>query len=314
MARPTKLLTEDNLLKIKNDSFIGMIDINYIQKEYNFSKKTAERAIKKLKLIHTDQYIIDMIKEYLNGSSAQELAKKYNTSDVNINAILRRRGIERRGVQYISNTHYFDNIDTEDKAYYLGFIYADGCLSKNELKISIKSCDIDILEKLKRYMNSSHNIFIKISTNSFNNKQTEIAILGIAHKNIKNALNKHGVISNKTFKIQWPSTIENQNLYKHFIRGYMDGDGSFTKDKNNRYSIQFCGTIEFLESLKLFLEENLDINCNKNLYKRWPERNTNIRQLTISGKNNVKTVLSWLYKDSCVYLDRKYNKYLNLIN
>ncbi len=303
MARLAKLITEDNLQKIKNDSFLGMIDTNYIQAEYSFSKKTSERAIKKLSLIHTSQYIIDIIKKYLNGFTAQELAKKYNTSDVNINAILRRRNIERRGTSYIADYHYFDNIDTEDRAYFLGFIYADGCFHKNSLKISIHKKDVDILEKLKIYMKSNHNIYIS-------NKENTSTIC-ITNRNWKTRLEKHGIVPNKTFKIQFPKL--SKELYRHFIRGYIDGDGSFTCDKNKRYSIQICGTIDFLESLKEFFEENLDIKCNNKLYNRWPGRDTNIRSLVISGKYNVLTVLVWLYKDSIIYLDRKYDKYLNLI-
>ena len=156
-----KLLTDENLNNILNDSYDGMIDQTIIMYKYNFSQKTAERALKKLGLYHTYAKNINQIKDFKSGMTSQEIAKKYNTSDVNINAILRRRDIERRGTSYVSDTHYFDIIDTEDKAYFLGFIYADGCLFRNELKINIHKQDIDILEKLKLFMNSNSKIHFR---------------------------------------------------------------------------------------------------------------------------------------------------------
>jgi len=300
MARPAKLLTEDNLLKIKNDSFIGMIDTNYIQKEYSFSKKTAERAIKKLNLIHTDQYIINMIKEYLDGSTAQELAKKYNTSDVNINAILRRRNIERRGTSYIANYHYFDIIDTEDKAYFLGFIWADGCIrqvTKNsyQLEIGLKDTDIEVLHLFNKYMESSFPIaFYKQQHKNHNGCK-----LQITSTKIFNDLHKYGIVPNKTNSTNIPKNIPSC-LMHHFIRGFFDGDGCIGVTDTGYPSILFATSKEMCEWLqKIFNFGNITKKTNSDICYSYD----------IHGREKCKIIFDFLYKDSSIYLKRKRNKF-----
>ena len=53
--------------------------------------------------------------------------------------------------------HSFDVIDTEEKAYWLGFLYADGNVSntKNEVGITLQSSDIKHLYKFKTFLKSS---------------------------------------------------------------------------------------------------------------------------------------------------------------
>lgn len=326
-----KLLTEEILNNILNDSFMGMIDQLFVINKYNFSQKTAERAMRKLNLINTYDHNINQIKDFISGMTSKEVAEKYNTSRENINAILKRRNIERRGTTYVYNTHFFDVIDTEEKAYFLGFIYADGCVFRNELKISINKRDIDILKKLKVCMQSNSKIHYKtnITDSGF---ISDIATINMSHKNLKNSLLSHGVVENKTFKIMFPYNSIPDSLLKHFIRGYFDGDGciSFytvnelirTKkiDKNSKrysnnakkYSISITGTINFLESLRKIFQDKCNQPVSAKLTDRFPERGTNIRTLSITGRIQVLTILDWLYCDSNIHLDRKYNKYLNL--
>lgn len=323
-----KLLTSENLNNILNDSYNGMIDQKFIRRKYNFSQKTAERAMKKLNLYHTEQHIIDMLKDIENGMSSTQAAIKYNMTRENVNARLRIRNIERRGTTYIANFHYFDNIDTEDKAYFLGFIYADGCVYRNTLRISINKRDENLLLKFKNYIKSNHPIHYIKTYSKLTNIYSDMVNLEITNKVLKPALQNYGVISNKTFIIKFPENLD-KSLYKDFIRGYLDGDGCIcfyinkrkfyrkrTNDygisNNKKYSIQFVGTIDFLESLRKIFQKELNLSVSSKLQNRWPERNTNIRSFNITGRFQVLTILDWLYKDSKVYLDRKYEKYLNL--
>lgn len=130
---------------------------------------------------------------------------------------------------YKINDSFFDEIDCEEKAYILGFMYADGCneINPEKCKYSISMSqlhqDIDILEKINQAMNSNYPIQIRLQKE--NRKQK--CVLSISSKKLSNALCKLGCSKAKTFLIRFPKENQyfNENLMHHFIRGYFDGDG-----------------------------------------------------------------------------------------
>lgn len=314
MARPSII---KNLKLVKDMAYLNMIDKYEIMKHFNVSMKTSERIIKKLNLIHSSSQTISIIKEYLNGTSTKELSKKYSMSTNNIVNLLKYRNIKRRQSKYFADFNYFNKIDSEDKAYFLGFIYADGNLYRNTLKISINERDKDILHKFKTYINATHPIISSITKNDNFNNQSKMVRIEITAKELREDLIKWGCYENKTFKIKFPENLS-KNLYKHFIRGYMDGDGSFScyelsskskRSGDKKYSISICGTINFLESIRSIFQNELQLPITAKLKNRFPERNTNIRTLDITGKRQVLTILDWLYNDSIIFLNRKKEKY-----
>lgn len=306
--------------EILGNSPFKMHDKRAIMKKYNCSMKTAERAMKKLGLIHTSPENIECILRYQNGEKVSDLKKEYNMSQANLNALMRYRNIPQRGTQHFCNFRYFENIDTEDKAYFLGFIYADGNLYRNSMKITIRDYDIDVLEKLKKYMNSNHPIYKKPLSDWSGKevlKKDGIVELIISQKKIREDLNKHGVFPNKTHTLEsLPSTVSDK-LIKHFIRGYIDGDGSFGRYVHNdgyeRSSVNIVGTKKFLIELSHKVSQLTGINFNTTLYDRYPERETNTRALTMTGNEKVLDFLNWVYDSSTVYMNRKHDVYLNMI-
>ena len=315
-----KLLKDDEYKKILEHSYNGEIDINWIINNLNISKSTAYRTMQELNLTHASESTINIIKEYINGSSTEELSKKYNCTTVNIRNLLKRRNIKIRKSRYFANFRYFNKIDTEFKAYILGFIYADGNLFNNTLKIAISEKDKEILEKFKEDIKCNNPIlFIK---SNLKNRQDQVS-LSITDVDLRNDLIDKGVIENKTFKIVFPSYNKvPKKLIHHFIRGYFDGDGCICVYKvkfirnnhkyiNTKCCINIVGTEQFLTELKKILENN-NIKCNSKLYKRHKERFNNIRTLVISGKQNCKSFYKFAYKDSNVFLSRKYERFKNI--
>lgn len=311
MARPS-LLTDNQLKMIQKNAYLGMLDKHWVAKELNVSERTAERTIKKLNCYHTKQNVIEMIRKYQEGESYQSIIKEYNISQANFHALLRKRGIKARHSQYIADFNYFDDINTEAKAYFLGFIYADGCLYRNTLKISISKVDVDILQKLTEEMKANHPI-----REIADGTQVEIQI---SQDVLKDALNKHGVVPAKTHKLECiPSTIPSE-LTRHFIRGYFDGDGSFScyelksgqRIGDHKYSFGIVGTESFLEDVRQYVQSQAGIKLSGKLQQRW-DRNNNTRSLVGSGKQQTLTFVDWLYKDANMYLDRKYQKYRQLL-
>lgn len=212
--------------------------------------------------------------------------------------------------KYTISQNFFEKIDTQEKAYILGFISADGCVHKTSLIINISNNDIEILEKIKENIGSTHPIKISAERKSILNgkiiKSGKMAALRIVNKKISIDLFNLGIVPKKSLTLKFPTNDQvPNNLIRHFIRGYFDGDGSVFKSKKcNCLRIRFCGTYDFLLSIKGFLENNL-IKSNK------ITKNHNIFEFGIGGKKNINKFYNFLYKDSTIFLQRKKNIFKN---
>jgi len=224
---------------------------------------------------------------------------------------------------YTLNEHYFDIIDSEDKAYFLGLLYADGYnnTKRHQVFIGLIESDKKILEIFCKFLKTNKPLrIIKCK-----NKQT-LNRLCIENTYLSKYLESIGLIHNKSFDLLFPKWLK-LSLYSHFIRGYFDGDGCITfgssirknKDgtqrvKNNGipYKKHFCGTIsiassnEFCDTLKFYIENNFSIHCGIN-------RKNKVSVLVIRGNKQIFKIMNWLYTGSTIYLERKYNKYLEYI-
>ena len=298
---------------VLENSFNGMIDKMDVVKHLNVSVKTSERILSRNNILHTNSSNIEKLQLYISGVPTSEIADKFSVSEVSINALAKRKGIVRP-IGFLNKIPFdycfFDNIDSEEKAYILGFLYADGHVSDKEIKISIKDIDIDILEKIKISLNGDFNIRKNFISNSFGN--CKIVTISFSNSHTINSLRNIGVSKNKTVECRFPDI--KKPFLKDFIRGYMDGDGSFSRYTSNdgytKYSVSFQGTHEFLEGLKESIISN-NFFVNQNFSKRFDTENC-CYSLSMSGKNNVMDFLDWLYSDSKIYLNRKFNKFLSL--
>ena len=219
-----------------------------------------------------------------------------------------RSNIEK-STKYRYDKHTFDNIDNEYKAYWLGFLYADGyILSKRKhsskkmgLALSIK--DEKHMRKFKNFMNTDAPI--KIYENyTFNKKYCRLLFTG---DYICNTLIDKGMLEHKSLILLFPSIHQvPEEFIRHFLRGYFDGDGSIVKrskkESSKAYTISLLGTKEFLSHI--IKKYNLKCKLEK---KKGVE--TNNYYIRIHSINEVEKVLDYIYKDSNIYLDRKYNIY-----
>lgn len=209
-----------------------------------------------------------------------------------------------RNKKYSFDDSYFSIIDTEEKAYWLGFIYADGCNTGRQLVIKIKSSDKLHLNKFQKSIKSNHKIRDEKIEYKYKqeNKIKYASSLIISGKIICDQLQSLGVTKNKTKTIQYPKL--SNNLQKHFIRGYFDGDGWITKIKNKsnkRWAI-FGASNNFMISMKNILEKQLQLPVSM-----WKHSKPNKKGITISMMRNdhINKLYHYLYDDSSIYLDRK---------
>ena len=298
---------------IKQNAYKKYIDKKIIQEEFNCSEKTSERILKSINYNHMKQSSINMMKDIEIGIPSPELIIKYDCTLVNLNSFIKRHKITKvydYRLNNYSDINYFNKINTSKKAYILGFIAADGCVTNKEIKISLHSKDTEILEKFIFEIGLKNKEVKHYSVkNSFNQRLTPISTLSFGVKEMITDLQNLGFDNRKTVSLKFPD-IEEQ-YYLDFIRGYCDGDGSFTRDKNNKYTFSLEGTELFLNFIKEYLSLTYNVKFNTKLYKRYDTENC-CYTLKASGKNNVIKILDLLYKNSNLYLERKYNKYLNI--
>lgn len=191
-------------------------------------------------------------------------------------------------------SHYFDVIDTEEKAYWLGFIMADGCNNENRiLRVTLNNRDRKHLEKLRKSLKS--NAPIKM-------ERGNMCTLTVSSKILMQGLSKHGVIPNKTFATRMPDIPK--HLVRHFIRGIFDGDGCITLSKDlKRAAVDIAGTKELLEQIQAVLIEELCLTKTKIIQTK------SIFVLRYGGVNQPKKIGEWLYKNATIWLDRKHDKF-----
>lgn len=250
-----------------------------------------------------------IIELYKSGLSAKKISLNLNCD---VKTVYRIRDNLQLGYnrQYNFNKQYFYNIDTEEKAYWLGFIYADGCISQsskhnqNRLIISLSAIDVNHLYKFKKSIEFTGNIAI------YKNMCPKAGLKNYCRIHINNkefieGLIMHECIPRKSLVLKFPEI--NPLIIKHFIRGYFDGDGCITLGKDRLAQISLLGTHEFINSCVQIIYENLNIKLNVN-------KNRSVFKFQTSSLYNVKTILNWIYKDSTIYLDRKFKLYQYILD
>ena len=248
---------------------------------------------------------IDFILKNYENMTIKEIAKVLNRSESAVHIKANRLGLKK--YPYYCNKDFFNVIDTEEKAYWLGFIVADGYVEKGknnsaELGIELKLSDIEHLRKFNKSINGNYKISIRERKSPFK-ENTIIKMCGLRIYSIQmvNDLCNLGVTPHKSHQIKFVKLRE--DLIFHFIRGYFDGDGSiYAHDNKKRYiGMKFTSGCEsFIEDLRLYLFSK---GINSYISKQ-----ENYCELLIGGMANVDKLLNYMYKDATIYLDRKLQK------
>lgn len=233
--------------------------------------------------------------EYLNDKSANKIAKEYHTSHSVILRILKENNIKKRNRTYDLNEDFFETIDSEAKAYFLGLLFADGYHNelKNRIQLSLQTKDKELVLKFKDVLNAENTIFFE--------KHRNITTLSFASKKISNDLINLGLRQKKTFTCRVPEIPK--YLMRHFVRGYFDGDGcaciSNTKNRK-KLTCSFAGNKSFLTKLiqQFPFETTSSILPKSSIY-----------EFRTSKKETLYSLYCWLYDSSSIFPRRKYEKW-----
>jgi intein-encoded DNA endonuclease-like protein len=225
----------------------------------------------------TEKQKEEVVLLYKEGRSTTEIAKIFGVWSNAINGLLKRRNIKLRSAseahkKYYINETFFDNIDSEEKAYTLGMFYADGSNNINRYKayIMLAEEDVDILEKIRNLVSPEKPLLYQKRKDG-NPKHQNRYMFYIDNKHISIQLEKLGCVTNKTYILKFPEWLD-KKLYKHFIRGYFDGDGHVGL-YGKQIQISIVGTENFCMSLQSTLSIK---NIDSRIYCRFPERENSI--------------------------------------
>ena len=242
--------------------------------------------------------------------SGHEIADKLNISRKTLYNKMNLFGLKLNTTEPYFDINIFDNIDTEEKAYWLGFLYSDGyvCGYNNTIEISLKALDINQLFKFKNFLKDTRNDddVIKISSVVTNGKTFKRCRYIVCNKYFHDSLINLGCVPKKSLILSFPDLKifnNDTNLTFSFIRGYIDGDGSLSKDYHSgRLRIDVCGTENFLLGIRNIF------NCFS--YPRKDKRK-NVYSINCSF-NNADKIAMCLYEKATIYLDRKFEKFATL--
>lgn len=255
-----------------------------------------------------------IIEYFKKVNSTVKTAKKFGYSNSGIHRILKRNGLtglSRSEAQrkYSFNQDYFENIDSEEKSYWLGFLYADGYVGRNnnEITLALSKKDRNHIENFAKSIDSNYLIKDKVvKSGKFVDK--EYSVLTVISQKMKNDLIDKGCFNCKSLILEFPTKVPN-DLIHHFIRGYFDGDGSvfISKEKHHRSGnidnvihSRILGTYNFISKMNEY------IGFDPVVVKRYKNSDKeNMYEFVIKRSIRCKKLMDYLYRDSSIYLARK---------
>lgn len=299
MKRTDKEIYDAWLIFKKNNSIsktakeIGMNKLSLALKFHELGLREYKMNLSQDK----QQKILDL---YNNNHTMLEISKMLGLNKKTVNSVIRINKMSKlRTCKYSYEKNIFKNIDTEEKAYWLGFLYADEYVNNEKgLELTLTEKDLEHIEKFKSFMNSTNKIIYKSDTKSYR--------FIIYSTELAQDLTRLGCFQNKSLTLKFPTEDQvPKHLIHHFMRGYFDGDGCITYNENDKtYRFSVVGNSDFLDIYE------------KNILKAINRKEPNKRQkegkaynIRYGGNRQIKKIYDYLYKDATIYLKRKYDKF-----
>lgn len=272
------------------------------------------------KRIFTETEIQTMINMYNDGETYTTISSVIKTRPEKVSSVLKELGYGIRPLnslknynhsiqtrKYFFNENYFETIDTQNKAYWLGFLYADGYVKRHtkdgkidggRLVITLKSDDAYILEEFLKEIESNdiaRNRQLKQGDKIYCQSSIYLNSVKLVEDLIAN-----GCIQNKSLVLRRPEL--NRDLISHFIRGYFDGDGC-VQFYPQRYA--YCYSILGTKDVLTYIIESANLT-HYNI--RNAKSNSECLELRIFSKNELIRFHNYIYDNKTTFLKRKYDK------
>lgn len=274
------------------------------------------------KLQHKQKQMKKAAIAFANGTPMKEVLEEYGVSYASVYNAIKRYDIKYEytyGRTIFFNQNFFNDINSEEKAYWLGFLYADGSVVKsdknvsdyNRVQLALSIKDIDHLSKFAKAIDYPVENFSEYTPP---NSYTSSRMVYMQCNSLKMAsdLINVGCVPAKTSKLFVPEIPK--NLIRHFIRGFFDGDGSIHAFRRvnkmaGLFSITTCSN-DFLYDLQTILMDK----CGLNRTKLTHVQKKNAYLMCYGGRLQLIRIFHYLYNDSTIYMQRKYDKFSLLLS
>lgn len=254
-----------------------------------------------------------IIKEYYKMEPFENISSKLSVSRRSVSRVLKESGINTcLKNRYTLSEDFFETIDSEEKAYWLGFIYADGYVGDDRFNnLVLSSIDKEHIVKFKETIKFTGQL--RVGSGGYPGSGENL-IINFSSAKMTSDLRNKGLYPGKSTTMESFPELEDF-LIRHFIRGYFDGDGSVYSSRNTSYhkgkmyeyqipTVSIIGTKPFIEELSNHL-------VFKNRIRK--SKSKNMVYLEYSKKEDIPNIFQYLYNDSTVYMERKFNKFKELL-
>lgn len=267
------------------------------------------------KTLYSKEKKLQIAKTYISGKDSNECAIIYGCSQKTVFNILTELNLKSRGCneiikKYTVNKNYFSVIDTADKAYWLGWMYSDGCNNRGGLTIQLQEEDAYILEKFIKNIEYSGKLK-KILKSELTRKDS--FRLDIYSEKISKDLSNLGCIPSKSLILKFPTLKQvPKHFLHHFIRGIFDGDGSIFTTNQGYSSFNIIGTIDIVTNINKIIAEECMITPSNIIHNKKHKKET--VNIFYSKNKYLLKIYTWLYKDcGDLFLSRKKEKFFKII-
>jgi hypothetical protein len=257
----------------------------------------------------------EWIELYKGGMGCVEISRLYNCAASSVSVVTEKYGIRRSRKEahqlahvqkYGEADNYFDNIDTEEKAYYLGYIVADGCIFERKsngekaLSIFLQVTDGYIIERLGSILR--RNVLVRPPKG----KDKEQRGLRVTSAHIYDTLRSYGITERKSYD-NHEATVFNHippDLMSHFLRGLIDGDGCIIAIRGRRDRRRDSGRISLCGN-RSDMQGVADIFTSIGCRSAKVRKRLNIYGVTWGSMTDLRNIIHYLYDNATIYLDRK---------
>ena len=267
-----------------------------------YQESKSKKHLNNDKMIR-NQKIFELAKQ---GLTNKQIAAQLNIGKSTVQKILQDNPqfVQNKNHHYLFNENYFEEIQTEGQAYWLGFLYADGCIADKSVRLELALTDRLHVEKFRDAIQYQR---AKIYYRSDN---IQSACLVINSQKMVNDLIALGCMPKKSLKIRFPhNDIIPDCLIHHFMRGYFDGNGSVCTSKDGCFRFSVVSNVQFLEEYQKRLNKGIHKNTTVKICNT---HSIGIGTLPLGGSQQVLQIFHFLYSDATIFLQRKYDKFLML--
>lgn len=240
---------------------------------------------------------------YLAGEYSTVLAKDFHVTVNTILNRLRRQGIAIRNNsdcrrRFALDEFAFSRI-TPESAYWIGFLMADGSIAGNAIRLELAVKDISHIEKFRTFLKSEHKIAIQSRVRKYNNakKKYITGLFIVCSDRLSEDLGKLGVVPRKTFTATVAPPLA---MSPDFWRGVIDGDGCLYMHQSKYPAITLTGSGPLVTQFITFAKRASPLLA-AGLVKQ-----AGVFQFHATGRPAIP-IISVLYKDASVFLDRKFS-------